>query len=421
MRMTNDEFRMTSSRKRATDVRGPSRRVILVPLLVLAILGCRKLDNPLNPDTNLPLGTGAGNLPTVAQTEPAYRDELADDEPETTGIQATVVVAFSDYMDPDSVVKSAKVTNTSTGQVVTGLDVSYDADARRLYIRHLAWTANSAFLLTLSSSLARNRWGTSLDGNGNGKADGSPYDDALTTFYTQGSSANSCVPTRPPTIDYVDPDTVRMADTLIAVAVWFTSEMDTTTLVLSNFKLVRDDGAPVILTPFSVSPYHVTFMPAAGLSYGHRYTFTILESTVKGKAPANTPAYLLNLDTDYDGPEAAEPTLTSYFLCDTVAPPEVEAWDYADRVEFNFTVLMDTATLTPENVRVFDDLGYVPGSLVLTNDAPGNYTRVYYYFSRPLEGRLRAFVSRAVKSLVGVQLDGSGNGIGGEPWDDHWW
>jgi hypothetical protein len=396
------------------------RRALLIPLILLAVLGCNKLGNPLNPDTNLPLGTGAGNLPTVAQVEPASRDELADDEPGTSGIQATVVVTFSDYMDPDSVVRSAVVTNTNTGQVVTGLVVSYDANARRLFLRHLVWPANSAFLLTLSSGLARNRWGTPLDGNRNGKADGTPYDDALTTFYTSGSTAGACVPTWPPTLDYIDPDTVRMADTLVAIAVWFNSEMDTTTLVLSNFKLVRDDGAPVSLTRFSVSPYHVTFTPAAALSFGHRYAFTILESTVKGKAPANTPSYLLNLDTDNDGPEAAEPSLTSYFLCDTVAPPEVEADGIPGGVEFDFTKGMDAATLTLENIRVFDSTGYVPGSLVVTNDAPGYLTRVYYYFSRPSAGSLRAFVSRAVRSLAGVQLDGSGNGIGGEPWDDFW-
>ena len=307
------------------------------------------------------------------------------------------------------------------GFSVTGLDVSYEADARKLYIRHRDWTESAAYLLTLSSGLARNRWGTPLDGNRNGKADGSPYDDELTTFYTQGSSSDSCVPTWPPAIQEIDPDTVRMADTLVAIAVWFDSEMDTTTLVLSNFSLVRDDGAPVTLTRFSVSPYRVSLMPAAGLSFGHRYTFTILESTVKSKAPANTPAYLLNVDTDNDGPEAAEPGFTSYFLCDTVAPPEVEAEHYADRVEFDFTKVMDATTLTLENIRVFDGAGYVPGSLVVTNDAPGNLTRVCYYFSRPTDGNLRAFVSRVTKARSGAQLDGSFNGIGGEPWDDYWW
>ena len=42
------------------------RKALLIPLILLAVFGCKKLGNPLNPDTNLPLGTGAGNLPTVA-------------------------------------------------------------------------------------------------------------------------------------------------------------------------------------------------------------------------------------------------------------------------------------------------------------------------------------------------------------------
>jgi hypothetical protein len=397
------------------------RRALLIPLILLAVYGCTKLANPLNPDTNLPLGTGAGNLPKPVQVEPAYRDELLDDQPGDTGIQATVVVTFSDYMDPDSVVKSVTVKNTSTGQVVTGLVVSYQADARRLYVRHQAWARHSAFLVTLSSNLARNRWGTPLDGNQNGTADGSPYDDALTTFYTQGSSSDSCVPTWPPAVDQITPDTFRITETLPTIMVSFTSLMDTSTLVASSFKLLKDNGTAVSLTRTSVSFYDVSFKPEASLSFGHRYTFTILESAVKRSAPANTPTYLLNLDTDHDGSEAQELDFSFYFLCDTLVPPEVEARDFAGQVDFDFTDHMDGTTLTPANIRVFDGAGYVPGSLVVTNDAPGNYTRVYYYFSRPSDGNLRAFVSRATKARSGAQLDGSGNGIGGEPWDDYWW
>jgi hypothetical protein len=65
------------------------RRASLIPLLLLVVFGCKKLGNTFNPDTDLPLGTGAGNLPTATQVEPAYRDELMDDQPGDTGIQAT--------------------------------------------------------------------------------------------------------------------------------------------------------------------------------------------------------------------------------------------------------------------------------------------------------------------------------------------
>jgi hypothetical protein len=397
------------------------KRALLIPLILLAAYGCKKLANPLNPDTNLPLGTGAGNLPYVAAVEPANRDELADDQPRDSGIQATVMVTFSDYMDADSVVKSAKVTNTTTGQTVSGLIISYDANARTLYIRHESWAPHAAFLLTLSSVLARNQWGSPLDGNRNGTDEGTPYDDALTTFFTSGSSASACVPTRPAVVMDIVPDTTRVEDTVPDISVSFSAQMDTNTLVASSFKLTNDNGTAVSLTRTSVSPFDVSFRPASSLAFGHRYTFTILEAAVKRSAPANTPSYLLNLDSDYDGPEAQEPGFSFYFLCDTAVPPEVEAQDYSDRFEFDFTRLMDATTLTPENIRAFDGMGYVPGSLVVTNDAPGSYTRVYYYFSRPVGGNLRAFVSRAAKSLGGAQLDASGNGIGGEPWDDYWW
>lgn len=396
------------------------RRALLIPLILLAVLGCEKLGNPLNPDTNLPLGTGAGNLPRVVDVEPAYRTQLLDDQPGDTVIQATVVVTFSDYMDPDSVVKSATVTNTSTGQIVNGLAVSYDADARKLYIRNTAWVSHSAYLLTLSSDLARNRWGTPLDGNQNGTSDGVPYDNALTTFYTSGSSAGACVPTVPPTVSTITPDTTRITDTLPTVSVSFTSDMDTITLVAANFTLTNEAGSPVSLNRTTMTHRHVSFAVGTPLKYGHRYTFTMKESAVKGSAPANTPAYLLNLDTDNDGAEAQEPDFSFYFLCDTVAPPQVYAANDSSFVVFDFTNTMNATTLTPADIRVFDGTGYVPGSLVVTNDAPGNNTRVYYYFSRPTVGGLRAFVSRATKSQSGAQLDGSGNGIGGEPWDDYW-
>ena len=396
------------------------RKALLIPLILLAVFGCKKLGNPLNPDTNLPLGTGAGNLPVVTWVEPAAQTQLLDDEPGTSGIQATVVVTFSDYMDPDSVVRSATVKNTSTGQVVAGLAVSYAADARKLYVRHVDWTANAAYLLILGSSGAKNRWGTAIDGNRNGKADGSPYDDALTTFYPAGSSSESCVGTTPPAVDWVSPDTERITDTLTPVTVRFTGDMDTTTLVPASFTLVSETGSSVQLKPAGKTKRSVSFTLGSPLRLGRRYDLTILSSAVKGKGLANTPSYLLNLDADGDGAEATEQDFKLYFRCDTLAPPEVHAWDSEDRVEFDFSSDMDATTLTPENIRAFDETGYVPGSLVVTSDAPGGFTRVYYYFSRPSDGSLRAFVSRAVMSLGGVQLDGSGNGIGGEPWDDFW-
>ena len=394
--------------------------VLLLAAAMLVSISCTKLANPLAPDTNLPLGTGAGNLPLVQWVQPTDRTELRDDEPGTAGIQATVVVTFTDYMDETALLGGVVVRNTTTGKDVAGLVLSYDSDARNLYVRHVDWTASAAYLLILGSSGVKNCWGTAIDGNWNGKANGSPYDDALTTFYTAGSSPESCVGTTPPAVGFVSPDTGRITDTLPTVTVTFTGDMDTTTLVPANFTLVSETGSSVQLKKAGVTSHSVSFTPGV-LLYGHRYDLTILSSKVKGKGLVNTPDYLLKLDADGDGAEATEQDFKLYFLCDTLAPPMVSVEDFGDRVEFDFSAVMDGTTLIPENLRVFDDDGYVPGSMVTSREVLGDNTRVSYFFSRPVTGDLRAFVSRATKARSGAQLDGSGNGIGGEPWDDYWW
>ncbi len=397
--------------------------MLLLAAALLVSISCTKLANPLAPNTDLPLGTGAGNLPIIDQVQPADRTELWDDEPGTAGIQATVVVTFSDYMDETALLGSVTVRNTTTGQDVTGLVLSYDRDAKKLYVRHTDWTANAAYLVILGAGGVKNSWGTPIDGNMNGKADGSPYDDALTTFFTSGSNAGNCVGTVPSAVDAVVPDTERIADTLPTVTVTFTGAMDTTTLVPANFMLVSETGSSVQLNPAGVTPNSVAFTLGAPLLFGHRYDFTILSSALKGAGLANTPEYLLNLDADGDGAEATEPDLKVYFLCDTLAPPTVSVEDFSDRVEFDFSTVMDGTTLVQENLRVFDEDGYVPGSMVTSSEAPGNNTRVTYFFSRPVSGDLKAFVSRMTKAWYGILLDGGShpNGIGGEPWDDYWW
>jgi hypothetical protein len=373
-------------------------------------------------NTNLPLGTGAGNLPQVEAVAPANRGFLADDDPGAQGVQATITVTFSDYMDETAVLSGISVMNTTSGQYIGGLIASYDADARKLYVRHLDWPGSSAYLLVMTSGGIKNRWGTNLDGNGNGTDEGSPYDDALTTFYTSGSTPDSCVEVLPPQVTTFSPDTERVADTLQTISVGFSTAMDTTTLVAANFLLVSETQAPYPLDRVSMTPDSVSFRPKTGLRYGDRYYLTVTSGSIKSAPPANTPEYLKALDSDEDGAEAVEADLKSYFLCDTMDAPTVSSAAIADGMRFDFDQLMNTATLTLGNVRVFDDEGYVPGSLVYLRGPSGTSTRVEYYFSRPVSGILRAFASHLAVAENGRKLDGQErpNGIGGETWDDYW-
>ncbi len=395
------------------------RAIYLTAILCFVfVVGCLERDNQFGVDTDLPLGTGAGNLPQSAGVEPGNAQQIADDDPDTPGVQATITVGFTDFMDEASFDGNVSVENTTAGGQVANLEMTYNPDARKLYLRHADWSENSAYLLVLISGGVKNRWGTEIDGNGNGTADGTPYDDVLSTFYTAGSAPDSCVRVEPPRVAGVFPDTVRTPDTMPAIQLTFDSAMDTTTLVSANFSLVSETGAVITLDRSSVTPTSVTFTPGSVLRFGNRYSLTVASANVKADAPANTPSYLLVLDADADGPEETEPDFESYFLCDTVSAPTVQVSDIPNGQQFDFDRTMDPATLTPENLRVFDETGFVPGTLTISN----NDTRAEYYFSRPVQGLLRVFVAMEATSAYGMMLDGqpAPNGIGGEPWDDYW-
>jgi len=396
-----------------------------IPLcLVLAFVGCQQ-NNPLTGNTDQPLGTGAGNLPTVVRVVPANAGFLSDDNPDAPGIQGTIEITFSDYMDQASLTDAnVTVLNTTTGDEVQGLRINYLAEARTLFIRSEDWASGSEFLVTLASGGAKNSYGTALDGNGNGRNDGSPYDHFLTTFYVAGGNPAHCVPTVRPTIRAISPDTVRITQFRPSIRVQFTGPMDTLTLKSPegnprNIQLAPAQGNSLPLNLVTASRWELTVVPKESLLMGRKYVVTLSSSNIKADYPEHTPEYLKTLDPLGDGAQASEPDLVWYFVFDTLVPPQVDdVNETADGVEIVFTTLMDTTTLTTATVQVYDEDGYVPGRLRIFRTT-GNVTRLDYYFSRPVSGASRVFVSHLVGSATGLLLDTNGNGIGGEPTDDY--
>ncbi|MEO0081716.1 MAG: Ig-like domain-containing protein [candidate division WOR-3 bacterium] len=393
--------------------------------LVMFTAGC-KLANPLTGDTNQPEGTGADNPARVAAIIPGPAGFLADDNPDQAGIQATVSIIFADYMDPSSV-SAANVTvlNTTTGTEVTGLGLTYNADARRLLIRCEDWPQSSEFLLTLKTGGFVNRFGAPLDGNGNGRKDATPYDDFLTTFYVSGGNPANCVPTVPPVITAAQPDTARITDPKPRIAITFSAAMDSTTLKTGtspkNIKLAPEGGNEMPLDLLSMTPTQLVVVPRDSLIYGRRYVVTLASSQVKADYPTRTPEYLKTLDAGADGAQPTEPDFTWYFSVDTLAPPLVSQVQRLPRgagVFVEFSALMDTSSLGLGRVRIFDNSGYVPGTVQYFR-TPGNATRIEYYFSRACGPSLRVFVSHLVRNTNNTLLDSDGNGIGGELTDDY--
>ncbi|MBM3314718.1 hypothetical protein FJY71_02590 [candidate division WOR-3 bacterium] len=398
------------------------RHAIAFLFAAVLFLGCNP-DNLLDGNTDQPLGTGAGNLPPVAAVVPGVAGLLADDNPDMAGVQATVEIRFADYMDPATLVAAnVRVLNTATGDVVTGLSLTGNAEARRLYVRHEDWSGGSEYLLTLSG--VESRYGSPLDGNGNGRADGAPYDDFLTTFYVTGGNPANCVPTVPPAIAAALPDTVRIADFKPEMRITFSTAMDTTTLrnsdgSVKNLQLAPEGGNTLPLDLLSLTPQVLSVTPRESLIAGRKYVVTLATAQVRADYRAHTPEYLEVLDAKGDGAQAEEPPFTWYFALDTLVPPQVSsAGEIADGVRIEFSALMDTLTLGPGVVQVFDEDGYVPGNAHFSRTA-GNATRVEYYFAREPGQRLRVFVSRLAGSADGLMLDTNGNGIGGEPEDDY--
>jgi hypothetical protein len=404
------------------------KKALILLFGVVLFFACKQ-ENVLPPiNTDLPT-TGAGNFPYVVNVYPDNQGLLPDDDLDTADIQASVVVTFSDFMDEASFGGNVTVMNTTTGDMVPSVVVSYNKEAKKLYIRSEGWSSSSAYLLTLVTGGIKNRYGIALDGDRDTIFDGSPYDDYITTFYTNGSDPDSCVATSVPTITSISPDTIRIINPRPAMTINFSTAMDTTDLTefIGNFKLHKNSvtGDAVPMDTIFCTPYSIQFklkQASDSLVNGTMYYFVINSANLKAKYPRQTPDYLLPLDADYDGPESTEPNFVWYFLYDTIAPPVVSNVEQiTNGRRFNFNTRMDESTLTLDNIKVFDETGYVPGSLVIKNQNTDNTTTsVEYYFERNTGENFRVFVSRNVKSNKNRMLDSNGNGIGGEEKDDYW-
>lgn len=404
------------------------KKALILLFGVILFFACKK-ENPFpayNPD--LPT-IGAGNFPYVVSVDPSNQGLLPDDDLDTADIQASVVVTFSDFMDEASFSGNVTVMNTTTGDMVSSVVISYNKEAKKLYIRSEGWSSSSSYLLRLVTGGIKNRYGTQLDGYHDHINHGSPYDDYITTFYTNGSNSDSCVATAVPTITSISPATTRIVNPQPAMTINFSTAMDTTDLTeyIGSFKLHKNSltGDAVPMDTVFCTPYSIQFklkQASDSLINGTMYYFVINSANLKAKYPRHTPDYLLPLDADFDGPEPTEPSFVWYFLYDTIAPPTVsnlEQIDYGIRVDFSKR--MDEATLTAENIKIFDEMGYIPGTFVILNrNTDPVTTSVEYYFEREANDPFRVFVSKNVKSNKNRMLDSNGNGIGGEEKDDYW-
>jgi hypothetical protein len=399
------------------------KKLLLLTSCLLLVLACQKGVNDLVVNSDLPLGTGAGNLPTVTNANPAAYTEILDQDASKAGIQGKIEITFSDFMDAATVTNPANIQlfNTRTGQDVSGVTTEYFQEIRKLYIYIADVPDSGVYYLRLTSGGMTNTYGSPLDFDGDNLADGSPYDDVLIPYYTAPLLDTFVIPLQA-VITSFSPDTVAVNNLQPLISLSFTAgfTMDSTTLNANNIKLANEGGTDQPLTVVAKDLHSVTLRPVSNLATAANYRITVKCDNIKRLGDSQTPAYYLKLDGNQDGPAASEPDLQSIFRVDDPAfPPtcNVTAIGTSGAL-FTFSRLIDETTISTATIAVYDNSGFVPGQFRVYNDPTNTYTLLEYYFQRTIGAGRNGWISKNLKATNGYLFDGNGNGIGGELWDD---
>jgi len=390
------------------------RKLIIISAALILLVGCGKKDNPFAPNTDVNTGK-LDNLGKVLRFEPGYNQPLTANE---------IRIYFDDYMDSSTI----NITNLTVYDAVARgnvtVTVTYNKDAR-LAILAGTFIDNTKFLITVKADV-KTLGGQLLDGNGNGRSEGTPYDDQLSLCW-RGTGNAIFVRTSPPLFDSTTSTPFRTGsvptDTnVLTIQLRFANgPMDSASITDVNNYELKTGGSPVGLRWVAWSGTGVDLKATTNLTANTLYDFMIKGAKVKArKDTTGLDNYLLILDGDYDGPEATEPDRKwQFFTAGTNTPPRLSG---VTRIasppgaSFNFNARMKDNTLTSDKVKVYDAAGYVPGSFVFSPDT----SVVQYYYQRTVGATLQYFVSKEVQANTALKFDGNNNGIGGEPWDDKW-
>ncbi|MCD6461756.1 MAG: Ig-like domain-containing protein [Thermoplasmata archaeon] len=141
--------------------------------------------------------TGAADLqpPTIVSVSPA--DGTTTSRPNTA-----IVITFNETMNRTSVESAINITGPGSF-----LPLTFSWNLNTLTITHPLFEYNSWYTVTINASLAKDISDNTLDGNGNGTAEGSPTDDYVWTFRTRSDS--------PPTSQCTGVSSPTLTDTLV--------------------------------------------------------------------------------------------------------------------------------------------------------------------------------------------------------------
>lgn len=401
---------------------------------VLAFNSCGKKENPYEPNTDAAMGSVAANMVTATAIafSPGLGNQMTDfDGDASNGIQGEVIIIFPVNMSASTVnLTNVELTAYNpSGNEITGLAYTYYPEIRRMVISG-TFANNKRYKITLKTGL-RSQGGAAVDGNGNQRFDGSPYDEYVRHFRT-GAPTDPVPDLTHPVLTGWSPGTASFTGEAIAIVLTFDAG-DFDTLSVKNSVSLRDSaGNPVAIKSDGVAGNQMSFIgntAADTLRYNTRYYVTVAvnsitdSQSVYGKRKATW--------SDY-GYVASVPNLEWTFRrrAAAVAGQDITPlhivgayYDGPTAIRVAFDDSLDYSTVTSNNAKVFRMSG---GQIVETVSLrvfyyPGDVSARQFRFTTvdmTPGNTYRIWLSRNLRDNAGWYFDNNGNGIGGEAEND---
>jgi hypothetical protein len=394
---------------------------VVLALSCLLVFSCSKDENPFNPNKGGYNSEEQENVSFIASIDPGDTEEIDDVDPSTSEIEGEIVIYFECFMNENTInTSNIVVRDTTNGTSITGAELTYFPEIKKAVYRG-TFSNDAVFIVTLKNAL-ENQAGVFLDGNGNELDDGSPYDDVKYRLYT-GTGNVWDYDFVHPEIDWVDPGTTNGVDSLPTITVKFTdSDIDTSKLNLSNFNLMKTSNqVAVSCTLLTAASDRIQFRPKSNLDQTTQYTVTVKCASVKDTCgnvllghKDDDPVWIENIpDYTWDFITARTDTLH-----DGVPPQVIGVNPSGEELIVRFDDDMDISTFTTSNIRVYDgNQQNLVGSIIPDYDERG----FHYTLENAISGtQYTLWVSKDVKeqSPGGWNLDGDGDGVGGEELED---
>ena len=394
----------------------------IVPIAVIALgivfSGCGKPAASLAPNTSYS-GTEASYLIGIPSTTPNDFGKIKDLVDSTSDVEGKIYIDFYGLhggdLNPASVNQTnVIVTPITTGASVTNLSISYDSGLKRIIISG-TFSNNAAYKVTLTTGI-RTIGNGQIDGNGNGKVDPAPYDNVVFEYYT-GNGNSDIFDMNPTTVSGYSP-TDNNNSLLPIISLSFAGNpVDTSLLNLNNIELIKEGGNTVACSILAKGSSYFVITPKDSLDYASVYKVIFKTNNVTDTVN-HLPLIWGNYTYEPNVPNMSWQFMTSGNATHNATPFTVSSVSQiANEIRIVFSDTVDISSFTPTTLKLIDPSNIVlPYNIRVGNDKKSIYMSLS---NANRSGIYTIYIAHTVKSSHGWELDGNGNGIGGEIGNPH--